>query len=261
MISRFLILIMLLSSALFALHENKCSIHEKFIKSYEYISRLKNAELTRQEMAGYASDLSSKCHNTFDRFKDVYGITEKTDLSVKASIILSVRIAIDKEIKINKLKEIFEFLIAPTGPDLVFKKAMDLTEEFAKTGPDAIDHLKNVYGFCMENKEIPYTKLKCVDLALKIAKMGFEKKNLLVDAYNYFSTHKLINYNYKKSLEMSLKILNWGPNSFEDFKKVFEYSIKKTGVNLSRDLALKIALNAVEKAESKEDDKKKDEKK
>jgi hypothetical protein len=251
---RYIIVLLLFSQLLTAKHDNKCSVHEKFVKAYEYISRLKNVQLSKQEVVNYAMQIATPCHETMERFGNVYDITEKTDLSVKGSIILAVRIARDKDIKLDDLKSMFDFLINPEGPDLPYKTAMRYAEAFAKTGKHAASHLEDVFNFCIKTKTISKTREKCIDLAYQVAALEIPKDNIFEDAYTYFSTHKHLNFNSRKSIEMTMKVLKFGPESFEDFKLVYEYATKKRGINLTRDEALKVALRAINEAESKDGD-------
>lgn len=246
---KYLVLGLLFTKFLFAITEFKCPTHEKFIKSYKYISRLKNVDLKKKEVIDFAMQISSKCHNTYKRFDDVFEVTEKTDLPVKASIYLAIRIALDKEIDTSNLERIFKFLIKPDGPDLPYASAMGYAEKFAKKGRYAYSLLKEIFTFCLEHKEINMPRPSCVRLAEKVANLGIKKDTIFEDAYLYFSKNKNLDLNSKKSIDMTLKILKYGKDSFEDFKKLFEFALDKKGVNLSRDESLKLALKILKNAE------------
>jgi len=257
---RCFVLVFVFGLSVHAYMHHKCETNEKFIKAYRYISRLKNVSLTKHEITNYASQVASKCHDTFDRFDEIFEVTEKTDLSVKASIILAIRIALNKDIHLGNFQSIYKFLIDPKGPDLPYKKALEYSESFSKRGKYAYDLLEEIFNFCMKKKDIAYTRPQCVELAEKVAGLGIRKDTIFSDAFQYFSKHKYLNYSYRKSIDLTLKILKYGDDSFDDFRKVFEFALKKNGVNLSRDESLKLALKVLKKAELTEKARKEKEK-
>ena len=186
---------------------------------------------------------------TFERFDEIFELTEKTDLSVKKSIIIAIRIALDESIHVESFKKIFNLLISPDGPDLPFQEAMDYAEKFAQKGKYTYALIDEIYSFCQSRKEIAYTKLKCVELGAEVVDLGITKNTIFKEAYLFFLNHKYLNFNSKESLEKTLLLLKYGPDSFDDFKEIFNFALKKSGINVSQKEALEIALTVLEKAE------------
>ena len=175
-----------------AVNQHKCKTNTKFTKSYKYITRLKNVTLTKEEIIDFATQLSSRCHNTFERFDEIFELTEKTDLSVKKSIIIAIRIALDESIHVESFKKIFNLLISPDGPDLPFQEAMDYAEKFAQKGKYTYALIDEIYSFCQSRKEIAYTKLKCVELGAEVVDLGITKNTIFKEAYLFFLNHKYL---------------------------------------------------------------------
>ena len=250
---RHIIFLLFLSTTLFALSEFKCSTHEKFINAYKMISSLKNVDLTKKEIIDFSIQISSNCHNTFKRFNEIFEITEKTDLTVKSSIILAIRISLDKTIDLDNFVNIYKFLITPKGPDLPYMIALKHAEEFARKGKYAYALVKSMYNFCMEKEELNKTRKQCMMLSSKVISLGIKEDDLFEDAYNYFMENKLLNLNSNESTSMTFKILKFGKASLADFKELFSFALSKKGINLPRKQALDLSLSILKKAEFTEE--------
>lgn len=232
--------------------EWKCPTEQKFVKAYYYIKALKNVDLKQDEIIDYATQISSKCHNTFERFDEVFGITERTDLPVKESIVLSIRISLNKEIDTKNFNKIFKFLVEQKGPDAAFAEAIRLAEKASSKGKYSYDLLKEVYSFCTSQKDLVMNRRECLSLSEKVLDLGITKGTIIKDAYLYFINNKLMSLNSKMSIDLALKLLKYGDASFEDFKEIYEFALSKKGINLDQKKALDVAFGVLDKAELSE---------
>lgn len=233
------------------LPENRiaCKSAEEFENSVKYLRSEKSLGLNDRQVVTWSLVIAKGCSGSAGRFKKVFDLFTKSGVDLRKTVELAASFSKKTEEQTNAFAGLFKTFFLENYFDLDFMTAYELSVKLSENPAKsefARKDFERLYKFCTGQDQLMLPFKSCTRYSLNLLKhYDLYPEGIFPFFENsvQFLTMKTgAVLNIKEALEITEEILAYGPLAPDTFKRAYNYSVDKKGLDASAKQGMKIAL-------------------
>lgn len=235
-----------------------CKSADEFEQSVEYFRSEKTLELNDSQVVKWSLTIARGCTGALQRFKQIYELLNKSGVDLRKCVEMAASFSKKSDEQTKSFAGLFKTFFLENYFDLDFMTAFEVSEKLSQNPAKseyARKDFERLYKFCTDQNKLGLPFKNCAQYSLGLLKHydlfpegiypSFEV------TYLFLTTQAGAVLSVKEALETTSEVLAAGPLAPENFKRAFNYSVSKKGLDTSMKQSMRIALE-VAKASLKE---------
>lgn len=233
------------------LPENKiaCKSAEEFESSVAYLRSEKTLGLNDKQVVTWSLVIAKGCAGAANRFKKVFDLFMKSGVDMRKTVELAASFSKKTDEQTNAFAGLFKTFFLENYFDLDFMTGYELSVKLSENPAKsefAQKDFERLYKFCTGQDQLMLPFKACAKYSLNLLKHydlypeGIF--NFFESSINFLTTKTGAVLNIKEALEITEEILGYGPLAPDTFKRAYNYSIDKKGLDTNAKQGMRIAL-------------------
>ncbi|MGZ3824488.1 MAG: hypothetical protein ACXVCR_05990 [Bdellovibrio sp.] len=226
-----------------------CKSAEEFEKSIAYFRSEKSLGLNDKQIVTWSLVIAKGCSGASERFKKVFDLFTKSGVDLRKTVELAASFSKKTAEQTNAFAGLFKVFFLDNYFDLDFMTAYELSVKLSENPAKsefARRDFEKLYKFCTGQDKLMLPFKACAQYSLNLLKhydLYPEGIFPFFESSVMFLTSKTgAVLNIKEAMEITQEILAYGPLAPETFKRGYNYSVDKKGLDTSFKQGMKVGL-------------------
>lgn len=226
-----------------------CKSAEEFEHSVNYLRTEKDLGLNDKQIVTWSLVIAKGCSGATTRFKKVFELFTKSGVDMRKTVELAAAFSKKTEAQTNAFAGLFKTFFLENYFNLDFMTAYDLSVKLSENPAKsefARKDFEKLYKFCTGQDQLMLPFKACANYSLNLLKhYDLYPEGIFPffeSSINFLTMKTGAVLSIKEALEITEEILAYGPLAPETFKRGYNYSVDKKGLDTSAKQGMRIAL-------------------